>query len=62
MRIVLFICFLIWLFGCSSFDRHNKDSLSDKKRVSKYNKEYYKKNREKLKLRARERYRRNKKN
>ncbi|WLN25684.1 hypothetical protein KJD10_04455 (plasmid) [Borreliella valaisiana] len=62
------VFFLICLFGCSSFNKsHNKNSLfENKERASNYNRdnynrEYYQKNREKLKLRARERYRRNRK-
>ncbi|WKC84913.1 hypothetical protein [Borreliella lusitaniae] len=64
MRIAFFLFFLICLLGCSSFSRVKSKNLlsSSKKRTSNYNREYYLKNRERLKLRARERYRRNRKN
>ncbi|WP_316382896.1 hypothetical protein [Borreliella lusitaniae] len=63
MRIAFFLFFLICLLSCSSFSRvKNKNFSSSKKRTSNYNREYYLKNRERLKLRARERYRRNRKN
>ncbi|AEL19579.1 conserved hypothetical protein (plasmid) [Borreliella bissettiae DN127] len=63
MRIACVIFFLMCFLGCSSFKKlNNKRVLSkNKRKASDYNREYYQKNREKLKLRARERYRRNKK-